>query len=1092
MPKKSSRPPSSPQSRPRSRRQPEQNEDYKNNSSQKSITSGISTLFRRQPSPEPSQNRDLAYPGPAYAAPSSVRAADGSTRASSRSATHSAVTKRASGKMRKKLSRKTPPPPTIPSISYSATDESGSFPSADESEFTSGSGDEGTSTSESESEQQHGPRRSARRGTGDDKKIRLPRRYRGFSTSISSLFLDESIVCGAMACCGLLLSSRTEYLLNERNVKRGLTRRGTKSGGSRAPSRILGISLLVTILCVMATYVIWGFTEGLDVRAGGLEYGVDDASYNYEYDGDDAANANAADDDKANAGDDGNANAADDAAQAADDGNAAGDDGVYVQNANDDVAQAADDGNANAGDDGAVASDDGAAAQQDDAAAAQDDGAANAKWDDFYGMQDDAVNRKLSSPSESEDVSPSSTKHNFNGIMKLRDYREHIVEPVFETASAAYTNILTQFSADEFTPPSRHHTRYLAEDTTEDDIGSQARALIIVIFLFMLGVVGRRRRMRTRFAILRSRAQDDHLYYASILTNPSGSLATPEGTLMENFHEREDKYDGACSHTLFGCYPVDSQSPNYADYGDQHDDENATVDTGVKKRKGGDFMHRTMTTLLNCCCGCLCKCWCQVFSICALAQEARETRLLLPPKMQRIDLITHQPFHEYAKDVNNVRRRYMERASRTWFQHWAALSHLSRYIMLAFVLTVILVTATLLLHPRGSFTWMDAVVLMATFGQSFLVLMIVFGIFHRSDLSFDAVVKFFAVGFVICVPVGFAIEGLLINGLVWMLYLVYYPVRWAAGEDFDQWIIDNHRLLWVLAELVNAYFVAALVEELCKYYGFRFLEHPDLIFLTGLDRTATQAQNQGGLDAYKYDSQLVSEFSRSQDSECGSADSRDTRRKSKEKMNSSLKHTDDDEEEEPELRTLRQQAAAITTGMISVAVGLACAENFLYVFFLGGAGGSASISQEFAVLIFRSIFPVHVLAAAMQSINMIKKFIEEKDGSDHNVGVGRIVLPAVLLHGTFDAILMVINAYVESRWDEFYEENDDYEEGFVPYNALLLNVIAWVSIIGVMVFSFGWYSYQNQVQNIRLMKIEQKNRPRSKRGSFKSPDLDVV
>jgi hypothetical protein len=367
------------------------------------------------------------------------------------------------------------------------------------------------------------------------------------------------------------------------------------------------------------------------------------------------------------------------------------------------------------------------------------------------------------------------------------------------------------------------------------------------------------------------------------------------------------------------------------------------------------------------------------------------------------------------------------------------------------------------------------------------VLLIVFGIFHRSDLSFDAVVKFFAVGFVICVPVGFVLEGVLINGLVWMLYMVYYPVSWVAGEDFDDWIIDNHRILWVIAELINAYFVASLVEELSKYYGFRFLEHPDLIFLTGLDRTAAQASSGGGVDSYKFDSQIVSEFSRSHDSDCGSVDSRDKRGKDKEKL-SSTKNNDEEDEEEPELRSLQQQAAAITTGMISVAVGLACAENFLYVFFLGGTSGT-SVSQEFAVLLFRSVFPVHALAAAMQSINMIKKFIEEKTIKERNVGVGRIVFPAILLHGTFDAILMVVNSYVESRWDDFYEENDDYEDGFTPYNPIIVNAVAWVSIIGVMIFSFGWYSYQNQLQQLRLLKIEQKNKPRTKRGNFKSPDL---
>jgi hypothetical protein len=111
------------------------------------------------------------------------------------------------------------------------------------------------------------------------------------------------------------------------------------------------------------------------------------------------------------------------------------------------------------------------------------------------------------------------------------------------------------------------------------------------------------------------------------------------------------------------------------------------------------------------------------------------------------------------------------------------------------------------------------------------------------------------------------------------------------------------------------------------------------------------------------------------------------RGKDKEKL-SSTKNNDEVDEEEPELRSLQQQAAAITTGMISVAVGLACAENFLYVFFLGGTSGT-SVSQEFAVLLFRPVFPVHALAAVMQSINMIRKFIEEKTIKERNVGVGR-------------------------------------------------------------------------------------------------------
>ncbi|KAL7444710.1 hypothetical protein ACHAXM_010918 [Skeletonema potamos] len=829
------------------------------------------------------------------------------------------------------------------------------------------------------------------------KNLRLPNRYRGFSTSISSLFLDESIVCGALSCCGVLLSSRTEYLLNERNVKRGVTRRGAgygKEGAERAPSNILGISWIVTIVSIVLTYVLFGFSGG--------------GEYDEYYDRD---------------------------------------------------------------------------------------------WADDEEEEEDANNnggRRMLDGRERKSSSPSSPhKHGFAGIMKLRDYREHVLDPAWRVTSRTFETIKSQFNDEEYTPgvhqqqQQGQHQRHLDYDdyyynnNNGTDIASVTRMGIILIFLFILGVIGRRRRMRTRYTIQRARTADDHIYYASLQgAGPQGGAtpSLPGAQAVENstFLDRENKYDGACSHTIFGCYPVDIKEANYADFGDDDDDNNDqfTVGTGInsnstnnsvkrkkKKRKGGDFVNRTMGRFFNCCCGALCKCWCQAFSICALAQEARETRLLVPPRMQRVDLITHQPFYEYAKDVNNVRRRYMEHASRSWMQHYAALSHLSRYILVGFVVVTALVVLTMLLHPSSWFTWADALVLIATFTQSFLVLMVVFGIFHRSDLSFDAVVKFFAVGFCICVPVGVVFEGLLMNGLMTLLYLCYYIFSFILGQNFDNWVQDNKYIFWLGAELFGAYFVAALVEELCKYYGFRFVEHPDLIFLTGLDRSAEQAKTAGGVNAYKFDSQLVSEFSRSQELNDEIPISR-----SRSKIGSARNRLYDDEEyDEPELRTVRQQAAAITTGMISVAVGLACAENFMYVFFLGGSrGNSGAIWQELMILLFRSIFPIHALAAAMQSINMIRKFIEEPQ---NHLGVGRIIFPAIILHGTFDAILMCITTYIEQKTDEFYANGGNDADG-PAFNALVVNIIAWVSILGLITFGFGWYMLQNRRQMKRLALIE--------------------
>jgi hypothetical protein len=109
---------------------------------------------------------------------------------------------------------------------------------------------------------------------------------------------------------------------------------------------------------------------------------------------------------------------------------------------------------------------------------------------------------------------------------------------------------------------------------------------------------------------------------------------------------------------------------------------------------------------------------------------------------------------------------------------------------------------------------------------------------------------------------------------------------------------------------------------------------------------------------------------------------------------------------------LQQQGAAITTGMISISVGLACcAENSLYLFFLGGTQDDLKdVFVHLIIFLFQSMFPIYALGATMQSINMIRKFIEEKHCGERNVGVGRIIFPSVILHGTFDAILMCINA----------------------------------------------------------------------------------
>lgn len=59
---------------------------------------------------------------------------------------------------------------------------------------------------------------------------------------------------------------------------------------------------------------------------------------------------------------------------------------------------------------------------------------------------------------------------------------------------------------------------------------------------------------------------------------------------------------------------------------------------------------------------------------------------------------------------------------------------------------------------------------------------------------------------------------------------------------------------------------------------------------------------------------------------------------------------------------------------------------------------------EISVLVARMIFPLHPICAAIQSIGVVRRDVE--NDSKCRLGVG-ILLPAILLHGSFDWVLFV-------------------------------------------------------------------------------------
>ena len=131
---------------------------------------------------------------------------------------------------------------------------------------------------------------------------------------------------------------------------------------------------------------------------------------------------------------------------------------------------------------------------------------------------------------------------------------------------------------------------------------------------------------------------------------------------------------------------------------------------------------------------------------------------------------------------------------------------------------------------------------------------------------------------------------------------------------------------------------------------------------------------------------------------------------------------------------------------------------------------SQSLGVEIETLIARSIFPVHPLCAAIQSIGVCKRDLEGQRG----VGLGRIITPAILLHGSFDFVLMVA-AYLQ-QVRNIKEGNDDDSD--IPKEDDS-DAVMTAEDIPTLVFSFGmvavgyiYYVWQSRAQTKRLIAMD--------------------
>ena len=350
--------------------------------------------------------------------------------------------------------------------------------------------------------------------------------------------------------------------------------------------------------------------------------------------------------------------------------------------------------------------------------------------------------------------------------------------------------------------------------------------------------------------------------------------------------------------------------------------------------------------------------------MCAIAQEDRELQLMLDQKQLQVDYITFQPYDDYYPAIQALRTA----KDGSLIRHWRALSLLSYNLVKILVTCLVVLTIVAVLQLDPKFQIQNLIVVLATFTQAFAILYFCHWQWNRFDLSIDALVKYFASGFVLCTFLAIVYEIL----VSWVLGIISYTIvvvgisndvtSATSPEQVKQAAADfakEHVGIFAIFVFLNAFVVAALVEEMCKYFGYWMVETPDLL---DSDELAIEATDESSSQQ-----QTLAITKRSRVS----------------------------------------QGAGITVSMVAVAAGFACSENLLYVFVYT----PPIVSNEIATLVARSMFPIHPLCAAIQSIGVVRRDVEKNLFWQ----LGWIMLPAIVLHGAFDFVLMFLELLESSN-----------------------------------------------------------------------------
>lgn len=256
----------------------------------------------------------------------------------------------------------------------------------------------------------------------------------------------------------------------------------------------------------------------------------------------------------------------------------------------------------------------------------------------------------------------------------------------------------------------------------------------------------------------------------------------------------------------------------------------------------------------------------------------------------------------------------------------------------------------------------------------------------------------------------------------------------VSDSDILNVFFDSQPAVRIIYILLTAYLMTGLVEEFCKYFGYVMIDHPD--FCSEFELAKSKAM-------------ISTQLRRSQSVE-SDVESPNTNQVPGEVSSF---------EPSMQKRPLSSIRGGVTVAMVAVAIGFTCCENIVYVFVYN----RSSLQSEITTLITKSLFPVHAIAAAIQSIYICRRDLER----DSSIGLGRVVLPSLLFHGTYDfALLLISDTWKRSQASQYFYSGNVSNETIIT-----LCISFTIVLIGVL-----FYVVQSRRQYDRLDQLSHRIR----------------